>query len=82
MDRIQGVVVFNYGSDPEVDLYIWLHTLCSKYGVLPEAGGIFDQDPYVLYGLSAVIRAVGQKEEKDIEKQKLEAKQSRKGRRR
>lgn len=72
MDRVQGVVVFNYPTDPEVDFFLWLHTLCSKYGALPSQ--VFDEDPYLLYGLTTVIRAVSQREEKEHEKAKKESK--------
>lgn len=74
MDRVQGVIVFNYPRDPEVEFFVHLHTMCTKYGALPSSGGVFDQDPYLLYGLSAVIRAVAQKEEKEHEKAKRASK--------
>lgn len=76
MDRVQGVVVFNYPTDPEVDFFLWLHTICSKYGALPSEGGVFEQDPYLLYGLTTVIRAVSQREEREHEKAKKESKRS------
>lgn len=82
MDRVQGVVVFNYPTDPEVDFFLWLHTLCSKYGALPAEGGVFDQDPYLLYGLTSVIRAVSQREEREHEKAKRDSKRKSSGARR
>jgi hypothetical protein len=44
--------------------------MCEMYHALPSSGGVLDQDSYIIYGLTAVSAALGQKAEKEQQKQK------------
>lgn len=57
-------VVLGGTSDPEVDFFVQLHFACTTYGTLPEPGGIFDQDAYIMYGLMGAAKAFQEREAK------------------
>ena len=54
----------------EVDFFINLHMLASEYKTLPNDGGLFDQDDYIIYGLSAVVQSIAEYEHRENEKTK------------
>jgi hypothetical protein len=57
--------------DPDVGFFLTLHNLCATYMTLPEEGGLFDQDSYLVHGLTCVINALAEKQEADMQKNKM-----------
>jgi hypothetical protein len=47
---------------------VFVTTMCKTLGVLPSAGGILDQDPYWVEGMSIVLEAFAEKEQKEAKK--------------
>jgi hypothetical protein len=60
-------------ADPEVNFFVELHVLCKEYQALPQAGGVMDQDSYLMYGLLGTIKAFQDKAQWDAEQQKAQA---------
>jgi hypothetical protein len=56
-------VVLGGTSDPEVDFFVQLHIMCSTYNKLPAAGGVYDQDSYLMYGLFGAAKAFAEREQ-------------------
>lgn len=48
--------------NPEVDTAMELYNLCKEFNTLPRAGGILDQDSYVVMLLKLVATFVNKKE--------------------
>jgi len=44
---------------------ISMASLCKQFNALPGPGGILDQDPYLIDGMSMVYEAVAEKEERE-----------------
>jgi len=42
-----------------------MYDYCQAFHCLPQAGGLFDQDPYHLYGMTLVAAAYQEKEKAD-----------------
>lgn len=55
--------------DPEVAAIIEIGQLCHALRVLPEAGGLFDQDSYIVYGLHCYLAAERERTNRDVERQ-------------
>ena len=49
----------------EVNLALELYNFCSSFHVLPAAGGLFEQDAYLMLLLESVMSAVEEKAELD-----------------
>ena len=64
----------NREADEEVQLAIDLTALATRLHVLPQAGGLLDQDYYYIKLLRAGIRAFEKKEEQEYKKAKSDAK--------
>jgi uncharacterized membrane protein len=52
-------------ADAEVAALIELYYMCETFHALPGAGGILDQDSYLMYGLLLVASAVQEKTAKE-----------------
>jgi hypothetical protein len=48
--------------------------LCRQLRVLPQAGGLLDQDSYHVWLLQETLQVLNEKEKQDIEKARSEAK--------
>lgn len=55
----------NRKADDDVGMAIEITALCETLHCLPRAGGLFDQDPLVVYMMREVI--VAQREKEDIQ---------------
>lgn len=47
---------------------MFVTSICKALGVLPSAGGVLDQDPYWLEGMSIVLEAMAEREKKEATK--------------
>jgi hypothetical protein len=44
--------------------------MCREFRSLPESGGVMDQDSLIVYGMTAVLEAMQEKEERESKKTK------------
>jgi hypothetical protein len=65
-------------KDKEGDVaeLLGLYNLCKDFGVLPHAGGLLDQPARVVYLLTQVSNAYAEKETKEAERKRREAKRA------
>jgi hypothetical protein len=60
--------------DPEVQMAVNMTVLCRDLGVLPQAGGLLDQDSYHVWLIQETLAVLNEKERLDMEKQQARAK--------
>lgn len=63
--------------DDDVAMFINITNMCKSLGTLPRSGGLLDQDSYMIYGIQTVLEGMAERERLDAEKQKQEAKKTR-----
>jgi hypothetical protein len=63
--------------DDEVALAVELALFAKEAGVLPYAGGLFDQDPYYLMLIRSGLRAFEKKREQDEKREVSKARSKR-----
>lgn len=63
----------NRPPDDEVILAVELTQFCKAFHVLPRAGGVLDQDYYIITLLRAGLRAFDKKEQIEVENARREA---------
>jgi hypothetical protein len=68
----------NRPADPEVALAINMTNLCRELHVLPQAGGLLDQDSYHVWLIQETLAVLQEKERRDMDAEKARAKRARK----
>lgn len=61
-------IVLSKEPDDEVALAINITNMCQALSALPRAGGLFDQDSYVIYLMQQVLVAQAERAELDYKK--------------
>lgn len=64
--------------DDEVRMAIDMTVLCRDLHVLPQAGGLLDQDSYHVYLIQETLAVLQEKERQEIEAEKSRARAKRK----
>lgn len=52
-------------EDQDVEMFITLTNMCQALHALPRAGGVMDQDAYLVYGMNIVLNAQAERRERD-----------------
>jgi hypothetical protein len=60
-------------ADREVQMAIEMTLLCRDLGVLPQAGGLLDQDAYHVWLLQETLGVLNEAEHREVEKQRSQA---------
>lgn len=63
-------------DDEETALAIETTVMCQQLNTLPRAGGLYDQDSYLIYLMQCVITVQNEKQERDFKKEMQQTKKA------